>query len=300
MRSPWLKEHLLDDPEVELPAVPPENAELEQAIEKWRLGRPAETLEEKTMRISNQARIDRLVIVGYGIVMAISVISCAVAMWFSSSGILELLFAMSIIQGPFSMYQRLKLIRLRSTREAISTLWNDSTSLKQSSDRRVAEIVAMQKDVEGLRSSLSRYKPMMKGYDISGVTDLYHENERINKEKKLLAEAIGLENLTRNILRTDINKDHYIGDAELSILAQRIELIEGVPFTSEEMRERFRQEERQTRSLTKLCDVVRTLYIEKRRERVVTKAEEESERSPRNLGSSLLWKRKIDGIGITV
>ena len=72
MRSPWLKEHLLDDPEVELPAVPPENAELEQAIEKWRLERPAETSEEKTMRISNQARIDRLVIVGYGIVMAIS------------------------------------------------------------------------------------------------------------------------------------------------------------------------------------------------------------------------------------
>ena len=102
-------------------------------------------------------------------------------MWFSSSGILELLFALSIIQGPFSMYQRLELIRLRckykigkflllpthhasciqsqipnivylfysATREAISTLWNDSKSLMQSSDRRVAKIVAMQQDIEG-------------------------------------------------------------------------------------------------------------------------------------------------------
>ena len=72
MRSPWLKEHLLDDPEVELPAATPEKAELEQAIEKWRLERSTETSEEKTMRIFSQGRTDRLVIVGYGIVMAIS------------------------------------------------------------------------------------------------------------------------------------------------------------------------------------------------------------------------------------
>lgn len=298
MRNPRLKEHLLDDTELELPAGTAEEAELEQAIKKWRLDCPAETLEGMTMRISIRDRIDRLVIVGHGIVVAISVISCAVAMWFSSSGILELLFAMSIIQGPFAMYQRLRLIRWRSTRDSITTLWNDTKSLNQSNYDMEAELVAMQKGVERLRSRLSRYKPLMKGYDISGITDLYHENERINKEKKLLAESIGIEKLTKSILRTDVNKDHHVGDAELSLLAQRIESIEGVPFTSKEMCERFRQEE--TRSLRMLADVVRTLYIEKRREHVAAKAAEESAKSPRNIGNSLLWKRKIDGIGIAV
>ena len=74
--------------------------------------------------------------------------------------------------------------------------------------------------------------------------------------------------------------------------------IEGVRFTSEEMCERFRQEE--TRSLRQLADVVGILYIEKRREQVEAKAAKGSEKSPRNLGTPWMWKRKLDGIGITV
>lgn len=110
-----------------------------------------------------------------------------------------------------------------------------------------------------------------------------------------MAEAIGIEKLTKSILRTDIDRDHYIGDAELALLAQRVESVEGIPFSREEVCERFRMEE--TRSLTNLANVVRSLYIEKRREQT---ALEEFAKSPRNLGAPLLWKRKIDGIGIAI
>lgn len=36
-----------------------------------------------------------------------------------------------------------------------------------------------------LKTSLSRYKALMKGYDVSGVTDLYHENERLKVQNKV-------------------------------------------------------------------------------------------------------------------
>lgn len=42
----------------------------------------------------------------------------------------------------------------------------------------------------------SKYKPLMKGYDASNVTQLYNESETINKENKYLAEAIRLDELT--------------------------------------------------------------------------------------------------------
>mmetsp|Transcript_19665 Transcript_19665/g.42750 ORF Transcript_19665/g.42750 Transcript_19665/m.42750 type:complete len:113 (+) Transcript_19665:228-566(+) len=106
---------------------------------------------------------------------------------------------------------------------------------------------------------------------------------------------MGLEKLTKSILRTDVNSDHYVGDAELSLLSNRLELIEGVPFTSQEMIDRFRLEEEQ--NLRTLADLVRTLYIEKRRgQEVAAKAAEVSVKSPRHLGGELLWKKKIDGI----
>ena len=117
-------------------------------------------------------------------------------------------------------------------------------------------------------------------------------------DKQLLAEAIGIVELTQSILRTDDDRDHHVGDAELMLLSKRVESIEGIPFTKQELCNRFKLEE--TRTLRTLADVVRTLYIEKRRERVAAKASDEllGRKSPRTLGSSLLWKRKIDGIGI--
>ena len=36
-----------------------------------------------------------------------------------------------------------------------------------------------------LNGTLDRYKSLIKGYELSGITDLYHENERINYEKKV-------------------------------------------------------------------------------------------------------------------
>jgi len=275
--------------------VTPEESELEQAMRKWRLEYPAETPEEKTLRLSIQDWIDRVVIVGYGTVVALSVISCAVAMLIFSSGVLEFLFTLSFIQGPFVVYQRLQLVRLRSKREAIASLCSEINSLKQANDDFESKISTMYKDTQRLKSTLSRYKAVIKGYDISGITDLYHENETINEQKKLLAEAMGLEKLTKSILRTDVNSDHYVGDAELSLLSNRLELIEGVPFTSQEMIDRFRLEEEQ--NLRTLADLVRTLYIEKRRgQEVAAKAAEVSVKSPRHLGGELLWKKKIDGI----
>ena len=38
-----------------------------------------------------------------------------------------------------------------------------------------------------IESTLGRYKAMVKGYDFAGVTDLYHENQRINEQNKVSA-----------------------------------------------------------------------------------------------------------------
>lgn len=89
-----------------------------------------------------------------------------------------------------------------------------------------------------------------------------------------------------------------MGDTELKILALRVESVEGIPFTSQELRERFRKEE--DRSLRNLADTVRTLYIEKRRQQKHQRIADEFDKSPQNLGAPMLWKRKIDGIGIAV
>ena len=72
MRNPWLKEQLLNDSEVEVPAVTPEESELGQDIRKLQLEYPEETPEEKAQRLSIQDRIDRVVLVGYGVVVAVS------------------------------------------------------------------------------------------------------------------------------------------------------------------------------------------------------------------------------------
>ena len=109
---------------------------------------------------------------------------------------------------------------------------------------------------------------------------------------------MGIEKLTQCILRTDVNRNHFVGDAELTLLAHRVELIEGVPFTCEELCDRYKLED--VRTLRSLTDVVHSLYIEKRREQVAKEAAEGSEKGPKNLGTPFLWKRKISAIGISV
>ena len=75
-------------------------------------------------------------------------------------------------------------------------------------------------------------------------------------------------------MRCDGDSDHFVGNSELEILAHRLDLIEGVPFTSQELCHQFRLEGDQ--SLLKLADVFLTLYIKKRREQVATNAKEEA------------------------
>ena len=107
-----------------------------------------------------------------------------------------------------------------------------------------------------------------------------------------------MQQLINSILKTDSDRDHYVGDSELLLLSHRLESIEGVPFTSDEMCERFRRGE--GRSLRDLADTARGLYVEKRREEATVWRELSGEyrKSPRNLGQPLLWKRKFDYVGI--
>mmetsp|Transcript_4954 Transcript_4954/g.10842 ORF Transcript_4954/g.10842 Transcript_4954/m.10842 type:complete len:309 (-) Transcript_4954:2823-3749(-) len=308
MRNPQLKEHLLEDGEVELPTLTndedadaDEIDEIEETIQKWDLDRDDETLEAKAIRLSVQLSIDRVVIFIYVILVAMSVLSCGMVLLFFPSTIFEVLFAVSIIQGPLALYQRLRLIRLRSTLEGIATLWNETKPLKLSIATMEAEINSMKEEAEKLNAGLRKYENLMQGYDRAQIADLYRDNASINEEKKQIAEAIGLQKLTKLLLQTDIDRDHWVGDAELSILAQRIDGIEGIPFTKEEMCKKF-QREKEDRSLQNLADVVRNLYITKRKEQFRLRAARGGSpgKSPRNLGNSLLWKRQIDGIGISV
>lgn len=132
------------------------------------------------------------------------------------------------------------------------------------------------------------------------------------KQKQLLAESIGLVDLSKSILKTDPNKNHHVGEAELTLLSKRVELIDGIPFTKEELCHRFfgggvvvennknsnLNQQQQQQTLCNFVNVVITLYIEKRREQAVMKRDDELiEKSPRNLGRSLLSsRRKLNGV----
>ncbi|KAL9185505.1 hypothetical protein ACHAXT_003282 [Thalassiosira profunda] len=293
-----LKEQLLDicdDPErgEELKEVERDEPDLQKEVERLKLDYPAESPEVRAVRLKHKDSIDRVVIVAYGIVVAFSVLSCAIAMWFSASEVLTVLFTISFLQGPLVLYQRLQIMKSNSSREAIAELWHETVSLQNENSRIEDEIAAMQKDLKRLKAKINRYKLLVEGYDLPDITNLYHESESILFQKKQLAEAIGLQELTKSILSTD-QRDHFVGEAELSLLAQRIESIEGVPFRTGEVCQRFRQEEEQT--LDNLADLCTLMYIEKRRVQHATKILVDGE-SPRKLGAQLLWKKKA---GITV
>ena len=113
-----------------------------------------------------------------------------------------------------------------------------------------------------------------------------------------MAEATAFQTLITSVLKSDPNGDRFIGDAELNLLAKRLKCIEGVPFTAQELCDSFSRWS--TRNMTTLVDVVRTLYVVKRREQVRAKARKEIDMSPRNLGGHLLWQRKLDYGGVRV
>lgn len=288
MRNARLKNPLLvDTVDVELQAVEQEEGpelKLEQAIKKIQLDMPPETREEKLIRICSQNRLDRVILLWSGFIVVVNVISCALAMLLSSSGVLEFLFTLSLIHGPFVLYQRLALIRSRSKREPAVTLWREAVLLKQANMEVETKLSSMRKDELRLESTLSPYKKM-EGYDN------YREYTKIKEEQRRLAEAIGLQKMLTSIMRCDGDSDHCVGNSELEILAHRLDLIEGVPFTSQEMCHQFGLKDDQ--SLLKLADVFLTLYIKKRREQVAANAKE----GPR-LGHSFIWKCEIDRLGV--
>ena len=74
-----------------------------------------------------------------------------------------------------------------------------------------------------------------------------------------------MQKLTATILRADLDNNHHVNDLELKLLTLRIELIDGLPFSSQDLRERFRkQKDECNKSLRHLADTIRTLYLEKR------------------------------------
>lgn len=121
------------------------------------------------------------------------------------------------------------------------------------------------------------------------VLDLTRQNLLATQQ---MVEAIALQDLLSSVIQTDMNGDHFIGDSELNMLAFRLQQIEGVPFSGEELCTRFARWPG-TKNLRSLVDCVRTLYIEKRREQVAAKEAHQTERLPRQLGTHLLWNDKM-------
>ena len=151
-------------------------------------------------------------------------------------------------------------------------LWSEVKSLRQENDVLMTERGTLQGEIQQLTANLSKYKPLMKGYDSSDVTQLHNESERINKESKFLAEAIRVEELIKSILETDDDSHHIVGDAEFNILSKRIQSVDGVPFTLQELTNRFKRQSMEERTLRSLVDIVIMLFVENRRKQNATKS----------------------------
>ena len=151
-------------------------------------------------------------------------------------------------------------------------LWSEVKSMRQENDVLMTERDTLQGEIQQLTANLSKYKPLMKGYDASDVTQLYNESERINKENKFLAEAIRVDELIQSILNTDDDAYHIVGDAEFNILSKRIQSIDNVPFTLQELTTRFKRQSMEGRTLRFLSDIMLMLYVEKRRQQHATKS----------------------------
>jgi len=242
--------------------------------------------DERSLRVGVQERKDRAAIVLAGLLVVINVGCCAGAMWTSSLSIVELLFMISIVQGPVLVIQKMKLRVYRSKREWIGKLWYDAKGLREDNNYIRLQMKILTDKVKRLVDGQAKYAEYTKGYNVTQIRKIYRENERVNAEKKRLAEAIGLQNLTTDILRSDIDRDHQVGQNELVLLASRLESRGGIPFAGEDLIEAFAG--REDRSLRDLAGVVQELYVEGRRRQVRTKEVLYMDGSPRNLGTSIL------------
>jgi len=167
----------------------------------------------------------------------------------------------------------LLLLSIIAKLESVAMLWSEVKSLSQENDVLMTERDTLQGEMQQLTTNLSKYKPLMKGYDASDVTQLHNESERISNENKYLAEAIRLDELIKSILETDDDSQHVIGDAEFNILSKRIQSIDSVPFTLQELTTQFKRQPMEERTLGSLAfDIVLMLYVEKRRQQHATES----------------------------
>jgi len=304
----WLSDNLLSHDDIDLLESPstssdddsPE-AQIDRSLARLNIVCPEEeTAEERKERMSENERWDRWVLFGYTCVAAAAIISSVIAMATSTLSYLEIAFAFPLLTGPTIIHQREGIIKCRKKREWIGNLRNKTMRMKKANNELEAEIDLMEKEVERLKRVKKKLASIVEkqGQDVGVFMALANENAKINATKKQMAEATAFQTLITSVLKSDPNGDRFIGDAELNLLAKRLECIEGVPFTAKELCDSFSRWS--TRNMTTLVDVVRTLYVVKRREQVRAKARKEIDMSPRNLGGHLLWQRKLDYGGVRV
>jgi len=262
-----LKEILLDD---ELRAIDiSDKADLDEAVRRLQVDHRAESSKERYARLEAAEQRDRLTLVLCTCVVALWIASTATSFLATSSRVLELMMSLSIFGGPYVLYQRLTLTYFRLQREFLSDMWDRKERLKQKNDELKVNVEILLHKSNELKSSEDKLKAVAKksGYSSTTVVlDLFHENVALMKQRTAILEAMALVKITRILLTSDMSRDHIIGEAELNLLAVRIDAIAGsdIPFTVEELCNRF--DCVQLRSIGNLAATAHMLYVEKRRQ----------------------------------
>lgn len=111
MPNPALKDHLLElrSAANDEYGATDEVDSLEEEVNRLAHVPDEEDDDERSLRVGVQERKDRAAIVLAGLMVVINVGCCAGAMWTSSLSIVELLFMISIVQGPVLVIQKMKL-----------------------------------------------------------------------------------------------------------------------------------------------------------------------------------------------
>ena len=269
-----LKKSLLDD-DLTCTDIRGRN-DFDEAVRRSLVAQLAGSAKERYARFAARERRDMITFVMHTCIVTLYIVSSTMS-FLTASGItaservVELMFALSILFGPTVLYQRFIITYgNRMQREAIDEMWKRKEKLKQKNeDLKVNATILLQKAF-ALKKSEETLKAVAKksGFIITdAVMDLYNENKSINQSMKAILEAMTLDKIVRMILKSDVNRDHTIGEAELNILALRIDAAAGtnIPFTVEELCNRFRLVE--SRSINSFADTALVLYIEKRQEK---------------------------------
>lgn len=268
-RTMMLKETLLDDEHEDLDL--PHGIRLDEAVKRLQVDHRAESSKERYVRLAAQEHRDLLTMVSYTSVVAVCIISSAMSFLASSSWVLELMFALSIVMGPTILYQRRSLSYYRLQREFLGEMWIKKERLqRKNDDLKVKVEILSQKTIELKHSNDKLFKAVARNSKHSStvlVMDLHKENQEMTNQRKAISEAIALVEITWIIFTSDVNKDHIIGEAELNLLALRIDALVGldIPFDMEELCNRFRRV--RLRSIDNFAATALMLYIDTARQR---------------------------------